>query len=1004
MGTITSGVGLISGLDYQDLISKLIAIEARPRDMLQQRASNIDAQRTAFMDISARLSGLLSKVVSLKQSSVFNANKVSSSNSSLIGASATSATAPGSYRFIVKSLAATHQLVSRGFTNRDTQLQAGELLIESARARVNADTNLDVLNGYSGVARGSFDLVDGTGRSARIDISSAVTLTDVVERINASGLDVTAAVSGDQLILTETNGRSLRVREVNGGSTAAGLGFGPGNTYAAGGALTGTSLMYLTNDTPLSALNDGNGVSFSQALGDFQVNNFTVKLSEILDADTNLHVLNRGRGVELGVVRVTVQDDSGAEQQYQVDLRGMRTAGEVKNALEGGVEGITVTLVNNRLRVAYSSGGDSKTLKIEDVGGHAARDLGIDQSSASGRIDGKSILHMDTVGAVLAAINYADGNDGSVTASINGARLALAGTGQLQLGALNNSNALNDLGFTAGAYDGSVNGRRVVSGLNGALLSSLNGGRGFEAGRIRIQAGAEELTLDLTGLETLQEVLDRINEAARVEGLNIEAGYDQSGTRLVIESLDGSSLVAVSDVEGTFATDLGLSQSQPATRLRSNNLQKQYVSGAQRLDSLNNGRGTTVGVIQIKNSRGLLATVDLTGNSNIRTLQDVIDRINEATLPGGSALGVTARINDKGDGVIIEDAAGGELALEITDLSGTVARDMGIAGTSSTGIIDGSREISVQIAQGDTLDDVLRKINARGGLVSASILNDGTSVAPYRLQLTSAQMGLAGELLVDGLGFTTMTSARDARVLLGDNPSSGVLITSSTNTITDIVPGLTLDLTAASDEVVTVNVKRDLDSVVSAFSAIIESYNSTLTRIKELSKYDSENQVSGILLGDGTLLSIDKRLSQLILTNRDSAVGNLRRLADFGIRFREGKLELDEQKLRSILNERLDDAIEFFTDGEKGFAATLQSKLEYITKSGGLIDRHDDALEQKKRQITERIETLNQRLDRKSEQLLKQFLAMESALAQMQSQQNVLTQLATLAGSKTGSS
>ena len=998
MGTITSGVGLISGLDYQELISKLIELESGPRDMLINRASEIDAQRTAFLDISARLSGMLSKVLSLKKSAFFTANTVSSSDTNILSASAGATTPVGSYQFIVKSLAATHQLVSRGFTTRDAQMQAGELLIESARARVNSDTKLDELNGYQGVSRGSFDLTDNAGHTARINISSASTLAEVVDQINAADVDVTAAIQNDQLLLTENNGGTLRVREVNGGTTAADLGFTAGHTYTTDGRLEGAALVYLTNNTPLSALNDANGVSYKQALSDFQINDFKVKLSDILDPETNLHVLNRGRGVDLGVVRVTIADENGVEQQYEVDLRGLQTAGDVKNALEGGVEGVMVTLADNRLRIGFDTSASDRTIKVEDVSGHAARDLGIEQTTAAESVNGKGVLYMDTLGAVMAAINYADGNDGSVTAAIDGTRLTLSGAGDLELSTVNNSNALSDLGFSAGTYSGSVSGQRIIGGLDSALLTSLNGGQGFQPGRVNFQVGGAEMTLDLTGTETLQEVVDRINEAAQVEDMGFEVGYDHTGTRLIFESIDGTTPITITDVEGTFASDLGLNQAEPGARIRSNNLQKQYVSGAQRLEDLNNGRGTTLGSIQIKNSQGLTVSIDLSGNNNIRTLQDVIDRINEATLPSGAGLAVTARINDQGDGIVLEDAAGGELALEVSDLSGTVARDLNIAGTSNDGVIDGSREISLQIEEGDTLDDLVERINAHGSLVSAGVLNDGTGVSPYRLQLTSANTGLGGELLVDGLGFVTMTNAQDARIILGSNPDSGILITSGTNTISDVVPGMTLNLTAASDDVVTVGVNRDLDSIVTAFSDIVDNYNSALERIGELTSYDAENETAGILLGDNTLLTIQSRMSQMIMMQRSEPVGTLRRLSDFGIRFRDGQLELDEDKLRTVLKEKPDDVIEFFTDEEKGLASVLEDKLEAITDTGGLIDRHDDLLEAKKKELTDRIDTLNDRLDRRSEQLLNQFLAMESALAQMQSQQTVLSQLAALSG------
>ena len=1000
MGTITSGVGLISGFDFTSLIEQLIAIEAAPRDRLLTRIGNIDAQRTAYLDISARISAMLSYVNSLATRSFFLANSASSSDSDVLSVTADSNAVPGSYSFIVRSLATTHQLVSRGFGAPDAQLDPGEVLIESARARVNAQTQLDELNAFSGVQRGSFELIDGDENSATINISDAVTLADVVERINAADVNVHAEVHGDGLVLTETSGGTLRVREVDGAHTAEDLGFGPGRTYDAGGRIEGSELVYLASSTPLWALNDSNGVRRARAGGDFTINGITIELSEILKSDTRLERLNRGQGVELGRIRITTEDAAGQEQTHEVDLTGLSTVGEIKQAIEGAVEGVTVTLADNRLLISYSDNDSDRPLRIEDLTGHAARDLGIDGESESGRIDGDGILHVDTLGAVIAAINHASGNDGSVTASIDGTRLVIDGGASAELVAINDSQALFDLGFTEDVQDGPVSGRRVIGGIDSALLSSLNGGQGLEPGRINIQVGGQSVTLDLSGAETLQQVIDRINQAAEAEELGIEAGYDHTGTRLMIESIDGTSEISISDVPGygTFAADTGLAQAEPAARLRSDNLQLRYVNEATRLDELNNGRGVALGTINLTNSQGLSASINLSIGT-VETLQDVIDKINSATLGSGESLGITARINDTGDGLLLEDTAGGPFDPEIADQTGTTARDLNLLGGSEDGVIDGSYEINLELSGNETLEDVVSMINERDGLATASILNDGTEISPYRLQISAATTGLAGELLVDGLDFTTLSSAQDAKVVLGSNPDSGVLITSSSNTLTDVVPGLTIDLVGVSDEPVTITISRDTESVVETFRNLIDGFNSAIDRIDELSDYDPETETAGILLGEGTLRMVERRLMRMVIERLPGAAGDLQRLGDLGVRLRNGRLEFDEQKLLDALEDNPEEVIQFFTDEESGMAALMKEQLQAITETGGMIDRRENTLETQREQIADRVDVLNDRLDRKAEQLMREFLVMEAALARLQSQQTALEQLSSLAGS-----
>ena len=78
-------------------------------------------------------------------------------------------------------------------------------------------------------------------------------------------------------------------------------------------------------------------------------------------------------------------------------------------------------MADNRLVVAYTDDdGDAKSLKIEDLTGNAARDLGIEGESETGKIDGTGILLVNTLGDVVNAINYATENNGHVTATIDG--------------------------------------------------------------------------------------------------------------------------------------------------------------------------------------------------------------------------------------------------------------------------------------------------------------------------------------------------------------------------------------------------------------------------------------------------------------------------------------------------------------------------------------------------------------------------------------------------------
>lgn len=1008
MGTITSGIGLISGIDIQSLVDQLIAIEARPRQRLLARVGNIDAQRTAFLDLSARLSAMLSRVRSLTRPSFFQASSANSSNPAALSATASEGAVPGSFQFIVRSLATTHQLVSRGFSDPTAPIEPGTLTLESGRARVNRQTELSALNGFAGVQRGRFEITDGSGATAVISIVDAVNVSDVVDKINAARIDVRAALNGDAIVLTETSNGALRVREVGGGHTAADLGFAAGHATG-NGTLRGTNLMVLSNGTPLSALNDGNGIRKALAGGDFNIVgtiSFDVDLGDLLTDSTRLERLNHGNGVELGRIRITTRDG----QSSAIDLRGLQTIGEVKDAIEAAFDpagAVSVISASGRLIVSDTTGGEVSPFIIEDLdGGRAARDLGIAASVEDDQIDGRDLLFVDTVGDVVNAINQAEGNDGTIVASISadGLRIFIDDTGDtaLTFTAIGESQALFDLGLSDEPYTTSqVSGRRVIGGIGTTLLHSLNGGRGFETGVIRIDVGGNSANVDLNGLETLGEVIDAINGAAG--NLGIEADYDTTGTRLVVRNAPGgSSSISISDVSGTFAAALGLDRTT-GSEIRSDNLQRQYISENTLIEELNAGRGVSLSQFKITDSAGLFTTVDLS-IGGINTLRDVIREINLITEEKG--LSVTASINENGDGLLLTDTAGGPFELRVEENGGTIARDLNILGESEDGRIDGSFEFHLETSASDTLEDIMRRINEETTLASASLFNDGTAVAPYRLSISSRALGLNGELVIDGSGigvdFTTLTRAQDASIILGDSAENGVLITSSSNSISGVVEGLTLNLNEVDENPVTVTIERDLDALVAAMSGLVNDFNGLADRIADLSRYDPDTETAGLLLGDGTLRLIESRLFRMFTGVVPGATGSFNRLSQAGIRLSEGaRLSFDEQKFRDAYEANPEQVTDFFTAEGTGVAHRLQEQIEFLTEAGGLLDRRGDALASQKDILSDRADELTVLLNRKRERLTRQFLAMETALAGLQAQQSALISLASLAASAT---
>ena len=1002
MSIVSNGVGLISGLPISDMIDAMIKVQQQPVELLKTRVTNLTNKRTALLQISAQLMAMQNAASRLDSSDFFNTSKAASSDETSMLATASTGASAGQYTFTVRNLAASHQLISRGFASRSsTPVGGGTFTIETADALLNRSTSLGRLNGGDGVSAGKIRVTDRAGGIADVDLTSAQTIDDVVNAINGqTTADVQARIDGDRLVLEDKTGLAtgaLSVAEVGGGSTAADLGLLGSSTT---GAITGSNLVSLSSRTQLGDLNDGNGVRRAKNQADFTVSladgtTLAVNLSELLTQDTPLSLLNNGEGVPDGQIKLT----NKAGKTATLDLSAATTIGDVKTAIESAGLNMTVSFVGAHMVVTDGSTGKEST-KIEEVGdGTTAQALGLAGSTTGKSLTGKDIYFVRTIGDVLRLINTSEGNGGKLVASISSDGLGLTltdtttGSGQLQVSAANGSKAAEDLGLLTAASGNQLQSERLLAGLSTVLTRSLNGGRGVGLGQIQMtdRAGTSA-TVDLTGAKTLADIIAAINAAST----EITASVSASGLGIELtDSSNGSGSLQIADLTGTTAHDLNIAFDGAASKVSSGNLQKQYVSSATRLEDLRGG--VPAGKFRITNSVGKSAVVDLT-QGNEQTLQDVIDEINSR------GLNVTARVNDTGDGLLLEDTAGGGLQLTVAEEgNGTTAKALNILGSASSGktTIDGSFESRITVTGTDTLDTLLTKIKASNAPVSAAIINDGSSGQAYRLSLTSSRSGRVGALAIDsgttGLSFNTLVQGRDATVVLGPaDAETPFVLSSSTNTLTDTINGVRLDLIAPSSKPVTITVTKDLDAVAQDLSTFVSAFNTVIGSIDKLSSYNADTETRGVLNADSTSSNIRSSLISMVNRSIVGLSGKYSRLSSVGITLSSGNtLTFDKDKFKEAMASDPNAVEQVFTKEDTGFGTVVKNEIKHFTDSdNGVITLADEAIQSSSKMLNDRITSMNTLIEKRRARLQEQFNAMESTLAKLQSQSTALSSLA----------
>jgi flagellar hook-associated protein 2 len=1022
MTRIASSVGLITGIPIEETVKKLMEVAARPRDALNTRNEDLKKQQLALDTLGSKLLSFQFAVNKLKGSSIFQTREVASSNEDVLTASLPKSGTPtvGSYQVLPVRAASAQHLISQRFATADEALGSG-LLSFGLGGFVDQGLSLDALNSGAGVQRGKIRLTDRSGATTTIDLSFARTVDDVLEAINSNAdVAVTASTSGDSLTLTDRSGGSgnLRVQEVGTGTTAAALGLAGVNV--ASSQATGTDVLQLYSGTTLSTLNDGNGVAIAAA----GVNDVEIQLSD---------------GTAL-----------------QIDLAGAATLGDVVakiNAASPAKLAASIAADGSRLQLADTSGGAGTFSVANGAASTAAQDLGIAGAGAGGVIVGQRLvaglrdsllgsLHggqglgplgeisiadrsgaadtvdlssAETLGDVIDLINA---STAGVTASFNGARNGIliadnsGGDGALTIASADAANSAEALGIVVADAVESINSgtlrRQTIS--EATLLSSLNGGKGARLGDIRVTDSdgvSKPVDLNSRGLEarTVGDVINAINALTN----GVEARINDTGDGvLIVDTAHGASALGVSDISGDIAKSLNLTRVSASVDVDGTPTQVIDGTGSYSIDlddidvsnasiplsSLNSGAGVVLGDVEITDGQGRSIVLDLNGaDAGVTTVGQIVDLINNKGGARAGGFGVTARINDAGNGILLEDAGGGTQKLTVRDVNGTTAAGLRIAGQPSVEggprIINGAGAFLPNSSAGTALGSLAERVNELDAGVTASVVFDGQG---YRLSLAVDATGNANELLVDaeaaGFQFEEVSQAQDALLLYGNfnSPGAGVLLSSPDGEFAGAVGGVDVTVKGASETPVTVTVNQTDASLVDAFDDLVEAYNSLRDDLGQLTSFDPEALTTGLLFGTNEALQVDARLSRA-LTDRYLGLGGFESLAQIGLAVADdGSLELDKAKLQAAFEKDPAGLEEFLTNGGNGVAAKLNAVIDRLTGS------KDSLLSVRSESLKDKIEANNDRLDQWADQLTRQqdrmylqFYQLESLIAKMQS-------------------
>ena len=351
-------------------------------------------------------------------------------------------------------------------------------------------------------------------------------------------------------------------------------------------------------------------------------------------------------------------------------------------------------------------------------------------------------------------------------------------------------------------------------------------------------------------------------------------------------------------------------------------------------------------------------------------------------------------------------ASSGSYAIEVQNLatqdklrSANVApgAKLDTAGTDTMTITVGSgKPTAIALAANMSLPDLANAINTASAGVTATIVNDGSN---DHLVITGKDTGKANAVSIAGTGdmaqFSTSSStmtvqqhADDARFKV-----DGLLVTKPSNTVTDAIKGVTLNLVKTNAGApVTVTVDKDSDTIRKNVQGFIDAYNKIASTINNLTAYNTTTKTGAVLNGDSSARGI---LSQLRseLGKAVSDAGNLKSLSDIGVSFqRDGTLALEKpDKLQAAIDNNFDNLTKLFSS-TSGVGTRLTALTTTMLGSNGVIQSNTDGINSSLKLLGDQETAEQDRLTQIEARYKTQFNALDTALASMKSTSTFLTQ------------
>lgn len=429
-----------------------------------------------------------------------------------------------------------------------------------------------------------------------------------------------------------------------------------------------------------------------------------------------------------------------------------------------------------------------------------------------------------------------------------------------------------------------------------------------------------------------------------------------------LDSFNSFSVVKAESADKTVAT----ATVQPGAPAGSYTLQVNQLAQAHRIASSTQTSQTQ--------AMGLSGQIVLNGRAiNIAatdSLQTIAANINSAkvginaavisTAPDSFTLTLTSANTGASNAVNLSDTSGGTIlqslglvggttsvrspitngaaSLLFNDSATSIGTLIGLSAPQAGTIQINGTNIDIDFAT-DSLTAIVGKINSAGipGVTASIVTAKDPASGASRQQLritgdTSTPVFTDSNNILTNLGILqnsisrTLTEGRDASFLI-----NGLAATRSSNTISDVVSGVTINLLKdTGSPTTTINIANDTETIRSNIETFVNRFNELVRTVKELTFFDTQTLQGGPLLGESSVINLMDTLTQIVTDQVSGLSGSTSVLAQIGITLEtDNRLSINNTALENALNSRLGEVAKLF----QAVGSATSSAVSYISST-----------------------------------------------------------------------